>query len=142
MKASRFAAAALFAAALAACSGPASRIKKHQADFDSYPPEIQQKIRAGEVEVGFTDRQVAMALGRPDRIYARKTAASQQEVWAYGGPGGGPRVGVGMGIGMGGGPGYYGGGMALATEPEIDRGERVRVVFQDGVVVAVESRRK
>lgn len=137
-------AAALLAAAFAACAGPRSRIKKSRAEFDSYPAAVQQKILAGQVDVGFTDRQVAMALGRPDRVYARKTAAAQQEVWAYGGPGDGPRAGIGMGLAMGapGGPGFYGGGVGLATDPEIDRGERVRIVLQDGVVVAVESRRQ
>ena len=142
MKAERFLAAALVATALAACAGPSSRIKKHQAEFDAYPADVQQKIRAGQVDVGFTDQQAAMALGRPDRIYARKTAAAQQEVWAYGG--GGSRVGVGLGLGMGAGagPGFYSGGIAVDSEPGIDRGERVRVVLQSGVVVAVESRQK
>ena len=70
--------AALIAAALAGCAGPRQRIKKHQAEFDSYTPEIQQKIRAGQVDVGFTDRQVALALGRPDRVYSRKTASADR----------------------------------------------------------------
>ena len=142
MKSSRLAAAALIEAALAACAGPSSRIKKHQADFDSYPPKIQEMIRAGQVDVGFTDQQVSLALGRPDRVYSRKTAAAQQEVWAYGGGGAGPRVGVGVGMGGGAGPSFYGGDIALESEPDIDRGERVRIVFQNGVGVAVESRRK
>jgi len=144
MRVPRLLAAALFTTAVAACAGPSSRIKKSQAEFDAYPPAVQQKIRAGQVDVGFTDRQVTMALGRPDRIYTRKTAAASQDVWAYGGPGDGPRVGVGMGLGMGTavGPGFYGGGVGLATEPEVDRGERVRVVLHDGIVVAVESRRQ
>ena len=131
-------AAAAFAAALAACAGPQSRIKKHQAEFDSYPPAVQQKIRAGQVDTGFTDRQVALALGRPDRVYARKTASAQQEVWAYGGAG--PHVGIGVGVGLGAGP--LGGGIGVDSEPEIDRGESIRVVLQNGAVVAVESRRK
>jgi hypothetical protein len=136
MRFSRFAAAALFAAALAACAGPQSRIKRHQAEFDSYPPAVQQKIRAGQVDVGFTDRQVALALGRPDRVYSRKTASAQQEVWVYGG--GGSHAGIGMGFGMGMGPGV----IAVDSGPDIDSGERVRVVLQDGGVVSVEDRRK
>jgi hypothetical protein len=142
MKTKRYLLAALILAALAGCAGPRERIKKHQAEFDAYSPEVQQKIRNGEVDVGFTDRQVALALGRPDRVYSRKTAAADQEVWAYGGGGPGPRVGIGLGMGAGAGPGFYSGGLAVATEPDIDRGERVRIVFQNGVVVAVESRRK
>ena len=142
MKVSRLATAALFALALAACAGPQPRIKKHQAEFNSYPPVIQQKIRAGQVDVGFTQQQVALALGRPDRAYARKTATADQEVWAYGGGGAGPRVGVGVGMGGGAGPSFYGGDIALESEPDIDRGERVRIVFQNGVVIAVENPRK
>jgi hypothetical protein len=143
MNAERLLLAGLLAAALAACAGPSSRIKKHQAEFDAYPADVQRKIRAGQVDVGFTDQQVALALGRPDRIYERKTANAQQEVWAYGGAYG-SRVGVGFGLGMGGGPGFYGGGggVGVETEPGIDHGERTRVVLQNGVVVAVESRQK
>jgi len=141
MKASRLLTAALIAIGLAACGGPNSRIKKHRAEFDSYPPDVQQKIRAGQVDVGFTDHQAAMALGRPDRNYSRKTADSQQEVWAYGSAPA-PRVGMAYGMGAGAGPGYYGGGIAVASEPDIDRGERVRIVLQNGVFVAVETRRK
>jgi hypothetical protein len=143
MKAFRFLAAAFTATALAACSGPRSRIKASQGEFDAYPPAVQQKIRAAQVDVGFTNRQVAMALGQPDRVYSRKTAGAQQEVWAYGGPGGGPRVVAAPELGMGTAvePGFYS-GVGLATDPEVDRGERVRVIFQDGLVVAVESRRR
>lgn len=139
MNVERLILAALLAAALGACSGPASRIKKHQAEYDSYPADVQQKIRAGQVDVGFTDRQVAMALGRPDRIYARKTTDVQQEVWAYGGSYG-SHVSVGFGLGTGGGPGYTAGGVMVDPGPGIDHGERVRVILQSGVVVAVESR--
>lgn len=142
MKASRLAAAAVFAAVLAACASPSSRIRKHQAEFDSYPPGVQQRIRAGQVDVGFTEHQVSLALGRPDRIYTRETAGPKQEIWAYGGGGRGPRVGLGFGIGAGAGPAFYNGGVAVANEPDLDLGERVRVVFQNGVVAAVESRRK
>jgi len=141
MNAERLLLTALLATALAACSGPSSRIKKHQAEFDAYPADVQQKIRAGQVDVGFTDQQVALALGRPDRIYARKTETSQQEVWAYGGSYG-SRVGVGLAVGTGGGPTYTSGGVTADTGPGIDHGEKTRVVLQNGVVVAVESRQQ
>lgn len=130
--------ALLLAAVLAACAGPSSRIKKHQAEFDSYPADVQKKIRAGQADVGFTDQQVALALGRPDRIYSRKTQTGQQEVWAYGSAYG-SSVGVGMGIGTGG-PGYSVGGAVVNSGP--GGGERTRVVLQNGVVVAVESRQQ
>lgn len=145
MKAAALAPAALLAAALAACAGPQSRIRGHQAEFDAYSPAVQRKIRDGQADVGFTREQVSLALGRPDRVYARKTTSAEQEVWAYGsgvtGPGAAPGAGFGPGPGPAG-PGFYGGGIGVEADPGIDRGERVRVVFQSGVVVAVESRRK
>lgn len=141
MKVERLLLTALFATVLAACAGPSSRIKKHQSEFDAYPADVQKKIRVGQVDVGFTDQQVALALGRPDRIYARKTAAATQEVWAYGGAYG-SRGGLGLGLGMGAGPGFYGGDLSADSEPGIDRGERTRVVLQNGVVVSVENRQK
>lgn len=71
------------AAALVGCSTPASRIKKNPALFNSFPPEVQTKVSNGQVDVGFTKDMVAMALGRADRTYTRKTAAGSSEVWAY-----------------------------------------------------------
>jgi hypothetical protein len=133
---------AFCALALAACSGPQSRVKKHQAQFNSYPPEIQQKILSGQVDVGFTEQQVSFALGQPDRIYVRKTAMGEQEVWAYGGEGLGPQVSGGLGMTAGAGPGFYSAGVPVESEPDVDLRERVRVVLQKGVVIAVETRRK
>ena len=88
------------AAALAACASPASRIKHSRASFDSYPPEVQQTIRAGKAAVGFTMEQARMALGAPDRVSTETTAAVTREVWVYGGGGGGSRVGLSFGFGM------------------------------------------
>jgi hypothetical protein len=141
-KHSRFALALASAAVIAACATPRSRIKRHQAAFDSYPPAIRQDIRDGKVDIGFTREQVELALGRPDRTYTRKTAAAAQEVWAYGLDSGGPRFGLGLGMGSGRGRGFLGGGVGVATGvgAEPDRGARTRIVFQDGVVVSVEKR--
>lgn len=126
------------AAALAACATPESRIREHQAEFDSYPRAVQAKIRAGEVEVGFTRQQVAIALGRPDRTYQRRTATTAREVWAYGGGAGRSSVSVGFGTGFMG-PGYGGElGLGLTDDAWEDR---LRVVFEGGVVVSVEERK-
>lgn len=129
----------LAAALLAACASVNSRIKKHQAEFDSYPPEIQQKIRDGQVDPGFTFTQVELALGAPDRTYSETAPGKEREIWAYGGAPAEPRVGFGFGysswhrggIGTGvsvGGPGGY------AYE------DRVTVVFEGGRVVSVRRR--
>ena len=141
MKFKRSLAAAFFGAALAACAGPQSRIKKHQALFDSYPPPVQRKIQEGQADVGFTKEQAAMAMGRPERIYTRKTASAEQEVWAYGIESSGPQIGFGMGMG---GPGFSAVGVGLESggASEGDSDARVRVVFQNGLVVSVESRQK
>jgi hypothetical protein len=133
----------LAALLLSSCSTPERRIKNNQTAFDTYPREIQDSIRAGRVDVGFTPEQTLMALGKPDRTYSRKTATVAQEVWAYGrGPSGRPGIGFGLGMSSGG-SSVYGGGISVGTG---DRGyyedERVRVVFEAGKVVSVESRDK
>jgi len=127
------------ALALAACSTPQSRVKKHQALFDAYPQEVRDKILAGEVEVGFTPEQVQLALGSPARVYSRKTPQGSQEVWSYGGNGGGPTVGFGFGV-FGGGPVSYGVGIGSGGDWYPDESERV--VFENGRVVTVEQRQK
>lgn len=129
---------AVLAAAVAACASPASRIKRQKAAFDAYPPAVQEKIRAGQVEVGFTPEQVALALGKPDRKYVRKTQAGAQDVWGYGAGSSRPRMGLSLGMGSwGGGGGGYSGGVGVGSEAGHD--ERARIVFQDGRVVSVES---
>jgi hypothetical protein len=55
--------------------------------FDSYPPQIQELIRTGQVEAGFRTAQPRMALGKPDRIIMETTTSMTREVWIYGGGG-------------------------------------------------------
>ena len=69
--------------AVAGCATPESRIKKNQALFDSYPADVQDKIKAGKVDLGFTPDMVTIALGKPGRVYQRKTADGETEVWSY-----------------------------------------------------------
>jgi len=61
------------AALLAACATPDSRIADNRSAFSQYPAEIQAKIKAGQVDVGFTPEMVLMALGEPTRKFTRKT---------------------------------------------------------------------
>ncbi len=121
---------------LAACASPSSRIKKHAALFDAYPPNIQARIKAGAVDVGFDQDMVRMALGEPARVSSRKTADSSQEVWSYGATGVRPGFGFGFGSGFGGG---FGGVSVGGEAPER---ERDKVVFEHGRVVAVEKLEK
>ncbi len=130
----------ILGAALAACSSPQSRIKKNQAAFDAFPPEVQSAIREGSVEVGFTGEQVVMALGKPSRVFSHKSAAATQEVWEYG-VGGGPNVGLGFGVSSFGGGTGYGTSVGVASD-SMDPRAKIRVIFQNGVVVSIEQREK
>jgi outer membrane protein assembly factor BamE (lipoprotein component of BamABCDE complex) len=67
----------------AGCSTPESRIRKNQAVFDAFPPDVQENVRAGTIRLGYTQPMVAIALGRPDRVYTRTTEATNSQVWAY-----------------------------------------------------------
>lgn len=118
---------------LAACASPASRIKKHSAQFAAYPPETQARIKAGEVDTGFDADMVRMALGKPSRTSTRTTTASSQEVWAYDDPSTSSGLGIGIGAGNFGG---FGGGVAVGSGSSTR--ERARVIFEAGKVVAVE----
>lgn len=132
---------AALAAALAACSTPESRIRKNRAAYESWPPEVQALVKQGRVDVGFTAEQVRVALGKPDRVYTRKTADSVQEVWSYG-RGGGGSTSLGIGVGSGGGGASYGFGVGVGGPGYYPEDDRVRVVFESGRVASVEAREK
>jgi hypothetical protein len=126
--------AGLAALVLAACSTVASRIDDNRAAFNSYPPAVQQKIRAGQVDIGFTPDMVRMALGDPDHRYERTTAAGQSEIWGYSSRG--PQFSIG--IGGFGGSGNFGGGVGVSTGSYGPLPDALSVIFQDGKVVAVD----
>ena len=134
----RLALAALaLALAFAGCSTPDSRIEKNSAAFAGYPPAAQAKIRAGEVDVGFTSEMVQLALGKPDRVLRRRSAAGESEVWIYADKS--PTFSFGVGIGGGG--HHSGGGVGVGASTEGDREDRLRVVFDAGKVTAIERRK-
>ena len=125
----------MLTAALAACETPQTRIKRNQELFNSFPPQIQELIRAGNVEVGFNTDQASMALGKPDRIIMETTASVTHEVWLYGV--GSPSVGVGFGFGMfGGGRTAMGTGVAVSSGEGRD-GERLRLTFTNGTLASI-----
>jgi hypothetical protein len=127
----------LAALALAGCSTVDSRIAKNQPEFDSWPPAVQQKVRAKQVDLGFTMAQVFMALGDPDRKYTRTTAQGTTEVWAYRDDR--PTFSFGLGFGSAGGSSAYGAGVGVTTGG--DRyDDKLRVIFANGKVTALESR--
>lgn len=132
----------VMAALVAACQSPQTRINRNQAAFDSFPPPVQAAIREGRAEVGFTEQQVLMALGKPDHVYALKTEDAEREVWQYG-YGAAPSVGVGVGLTTyhlrnGTGSAY---GSSVGMTSDVPGGKHpARYVFEEGRVVAVERR--
>lgn len=64
-------------------SSPESRIEKNPQIFDKFSEEEQAKIRNGEVELGFTEQMVYLAIGAPDRKKTRITEEETTESWIY-----------------------------------------------------------
>ncbi|MBK8475860.1 MAG: hypothetical protein IPL39_05975 [Opitutaceae bacterium] len=122
------------AVALAGCSTPDSRIERNRAAFAGYSPAVQARIRAGEIELGYTPEMVALALGRADRVHRRHNTEGETEIWAYVDK----SPTFGFGIGIGGGGRHSGGGVAVGTATGGDRGDRLRVIFDGGRVKAIE----
>ena len=131
------AAVAAFVLLLTGCSTTNSRIKNHQAGFDAAPAAVQAKIRAGQIDIGFTSEQVTMSLGKPDRMYTRTTARGTSEIWAY--EDHKPSFSFGVGVVGGGGSTMVGSGVAVGTgNDRLD--DKLRVIFEGGRVTAVETR--
>ena len=125
----------------AGCSSPSKRISKNQQLFDTFPAEVQSAIRAGNVDIGFTPEMVVMALGEPARRYTRTTERGASEVWAYKSSGMSPSFSFGLGMGMGmrgGGRTAVGSGVGVSTGGG-HADDRVRIVFENGKVTAVEQ---
>jgi hypothetical protein len=125
--------------ALAGCSTPQSRIEKNRAVFSGFPTAVQEKVRAGQIDVGFTPEMVALALGEPARKATRKTEAGEAEVWIY--HDSSPQLSFGFGVAGGGGHTVVGGAVDVTTggyDPE----EKVRVEFRGGKVASVDYRKK
>lgn len=118
-----------------ACSTVGSRIGDQQAKFDSFPATVQQQIRAGQVNAGFTPDMVRMASGKPDDIYTRTTSQGQAEVWGYRDDS--PLLGLSVGTGGFGGGGF--GGVGVGTSTGGNSRDKVRVVFENGRVHSAEK---
>ncbi len=66
-----------------ACATRDARIRKHEDVFESFNHDVQEKVRAGKIDIGFDKNMVFMALGGPDREYTRKTHDGVKQVWVY-----------------------------------------------------------
>ena len=128
----------LLVALLSACSTPQSRIDSNRAVFDKFPAEVQEKIRAGRVDIGFTPEMVRLALGEPARQLTSKTEAGVAEVWIY--TDDKPQFSFGFGVGS---VGHHGGaGLGVGTSTGgYDPDEKARVEFQAGLVARIEYRK-
>jgi hypothetical protein len=128
---------AAFLLLLAGCATTsADRIAQNRSTFDSWPAEVQGKIRAGQVALGFSEEQVLMALGDPDRTIARTTEQGTAIVWAYSHRG--PQVSFGLGMAGGSGHTGYGAGVAINDRPYFN-GDAMHVVFMDHKLVSIET---
>ena len=119
----------------AGCSTVQSRIQSHQSDFSTWPPPVQQMVRAGQIGVGFTREQVEVALGSPDYTFARTATYGSSEVWSYRDRG--PRFSFGIGMAS------FGRSSAVGTGVGVSNvgypGERLRVIFDEtGHVSSIE----
>ena len=115
-------------------STPQDRISKDRQTFTSFPSEVQRKVSAGQVDVGFTEPMVILALGKPGKRFTRADGAGESEVWVYNQSQ--PRFGFGFGMSSGG----YGGvstGVAVSTAGNPDD-ETSRIVLHDGKVTEIE----
>ncbi len=135
MKSLLLSALSLMLVLAAGCASTDSRIKKNQALFDSFPADVQQQIRTGDIRVGFTPEMVKMSLGDPARTYTRTTAQRAAEVWSYDDDK--PAISLGLGIGSSRGSTGVGGGVVVGGDRFRDD-EKLRVVFEEGKVTSVE----
>lgn len=132
---------ATLALLVAGCSTVDSRIAQNRAAFNTWPPAVQDKVVVGQVDIGFTPEQVAVALGQPDRVFTRTTADGTSQVWSYRDRG--PRFSFGVGVGAGswGGRGGTFGGVGLGTATGYHDDEKLGVVFDPGGrVSSIETR--
>ena len=123
--------------ALAGCATtPAERIDRNHAAYASWPPDVQARVKAGEVVPGFTRAQVRVALGEPDHVVESTTENGTAEIWIYRDHR--PRISVGVGVGGGGGSTRVGASTMVSTGGHY-RDEVMRVVFEGGRVTEVEK---
>jgi hypothetical protein len=130
--------ASLVLIAAGCASTPAQRVAGSSA-FDTYPSAVQEKILNGQVDVGFTEEMVELALGEPDRVSRRQTSEGDSEVWSY--EDRKPRISFGIGVSGGGGHTRTGGGVMVGSGGrDWSDGARTRVIFREGRVTAIETR--
>lgn len=124
---------------LAGCaSTPGERVAQNQAAFAQFPPDVQQNVRAGRIDIGYTEPMVLIALGEPARRFTRVDQGGSTDVWVY--RRNAPRFSFGFGIGS------YGRHSATSVGVSTETGgyrddEALRVEFQQGRVTRIDFRK-
>jgi hypothetical protein len=126
---------------IAGCaSRPDDRIRQNPQLFSQLPPDVQQRIRAGQIDIGYTAEMVYLALGNPTRRLDRIDRQGQSEVWMYSRQSSQPRFSFGVGMGSYGRHSAFGTSISTSTYDYRDD-EAMRVEFQQGRVVRIDYRR-
>ena len=72
---------------LAGCITPEAQRERRIAEnielFYEFPEEVREAVRRGEVEIGFDEDMVRLAVGSPDRVSRRKNADGELVNWQY-----------------------------------------------------------
>lgn len=69
--------------ALISCSTPESRIEKDPSTYSAFPAKVQNKVKEGKIDIGYTTDMVCIAWGKPDRKTESVTSKGKTEVWTY-----------------------------------------------------------
>jgi len=121
--------ALLTLAAFAGCATPEARIKDNPGAYSNLTPQQQELVKKGQV-----------GLGKPDRITEHTDASGQQNIWHY--------TQVQATSGAAAYPYFYPyprfydplffPGPSFYAAPVQTETDRIRVIFKDGVVTAIE----
>lgn len=120
-------------------TGPSSRIKQDPETFERFPADVQENIRLGEIDIGYSKEMVEMALGEPNRVVSRRQEGREERVWIY--TRSAPRFGLSLGTAYGTGSGGRSTGVGAGVGTRRDQSEEtMRVVFFEGEVTGIEKR--
>ncbi len=76
-----------FSVVLAGCITPEAQRERRIAEnielFYEFSEEVREAIRHGEVEIGFDEDMVRLAVGSPDRVSRRKNSDGELVNWQY-----------------------------------------------------------
>ena len=124
---------------LAGCASPEARIKDNPGAYSTLPPEQQALVQKGQVGLGMPEAAVQLALGKPDRVTERTDAGGVTHIWHYTDveyadlPGAYPWYPYAYRRHA-----FYDPFLAPGYYPAGVETDRVRVVFKDGKVSAIE----